>query len=649
MLLVMVLNASAATPPTSGVQVSAIYVNGQIETMNSLGAPAQAVAIKDGKFVGVGSNAEILAKFHSDHIVDLAGATVLPGFIDTHSHAQAWGVLSDPDLWLDLSSVNVFLKPLPGDPRCTDPQDPQKCFIPVTTQEDAISRLTTAVAKAKPGDFVYATLYDPSRLGHGPTCRGNQTKVGFACPNFEDGNARKYLDQISSTVRILVGSQSGHISYVNSAYLQILNICGTDFAKDDCTTPYLPRFGPGKTDPQEEELMANLGQLNEDLSNLAQADAANRIAGKNTAKVLADFQRAIQTYAQNGFTFVQEGAAGEAQVVAYLLASLSPKFPVTAAMLFFNNNRFLEGILKAEVYRLLASGNPNLIIHGIKEFSDGSNQGYTGLLLNGYANLFYPFNDPQIFPYDLFGNPYLGIPDTYAQLITHEANLAHLWAFPFAVHQNGDGAIDHTLRGFQAAKSSNLRDMMIHFSLASPSDLATAKSLDTGVTFLITNLYYYGLPLCQQVLGPQRTAPIYPTGDAQAAGLRFGLHADSPVGAPDVLFMIWVAKTRKTQQPLWYPNLDPNQCPVVLGSNEAISIQQAVKAFTTDAAYVYGLDNEYGSIEAGKFADLVILSDNPLSMENNPDQLKAIRVLGTVHHGRYFNNPHGQEQPIWPD
>ena len=89
--------------------------------------------------------------------------------------------------------------------------------------------------------------------------------------------------------------------------------------------------------------------------------------------------------------------------------------------------------------------------------------------------------------------------------------------------------------------------------------------------------------------------------------------------------------------------------PGVLGPNEAISIRQGVKAFTTDAAYFYGREKTYGSIEPGKFADMVILSDDPLAMENNPDQLKTVRVLGTVRHGAYRANPNAGQTPIWPD
>jgi len=98
------------------------------------------------------------------------------------------------------------------------------------------------------------------------------------------------------------------------------------------------------------------------------------------------------------------------------------------------------------------------------------------------------------------------------------------------------------------------------------------------------------------------------------------------------LFMIWTARTRKTQQMPWYEN--DAGCPEKMGEEtQAISILQGVKAFTVDAAWLYGLESSLGSIEVGKTADLVQLSANPLSMENAPEQLKTIRVIGTVHHG----------------
>lgn len=629
-------------PLTALPKVSAIYINGNIQTMDGTDSVAQAVAINNGLFRDVGSTAYILSKYQSEHVTDLKGATVLPGFIDTHSHMQGWGGIADPANWLDLGTTNAFLKPLPTDPRCQTPADPQYCFIPVTTQDDVISRLQSAVAKSKSNDsWILASMYDPSRLGHSLGCGPDPTKVGFDCRNFEGGHARLDLDSISTKHPILVGSQSGHIVYANTAMLKLLKICGTDVVspKDQtCQDPAL--------DPVMQAKLANLGILVEDLSGYAQGKAIAHIVSVDSKFPTRTFNAAVNVYANHGYTFVQEGAASDTQALFYSLATLKSDFPFTAALLYTSGQDIKSEVAAATGWRAVNLLNSKVIIHGIKDFADGSNQGFTGHLLQNYFTLYYPFTDSSI-----FAPPYLGIADIPPGQVTADANYAHKFLLPLGIHQNGDGAITQTLQDLQAVSTPNLygRDIMIHFSLASPADLATAKSLDTGVTFLITNLYYYGLQFCQQVLGPARAATVYPTGSALTAGLRFSLHPDSPVGPPYPLFMIWIAKTRNTQQPPWYPNVNPSTCPVVMGPNEVISIRQGIKAFTTDAAYVYGLESLYGSIEPKKFADMVVLSDDPMAMESNPDQLRMIRVLGTVRHGEYRANPEAHQTPIWPD
>jgi predicted amidohydrolase YtcJ len=162
------------------------------------------------------------------------------------------------------------------------------------------------------------------------------------------------------------------------------------------------------------------------------------------------------------------------------------------------------------------------------------------------------------------------------------------------------------------------------------------------------------MSLCQQVLGPTlstTTFALYPAADAENAGLRVTLHSDTPVTPPDPLFMIWVAKTRTTQQLPWYPATNPS-CPSptnpAMSPSEAITIAQGIQAFTTNAAWQYGLENQLGAIEAGFTADLVVLSADPLSMESSPDGLMTIQVNATVHHGTYLANPNAGQTPIWP-
>ena len=86
----------------------------------------------------------------------------------------------------------------------------------------------------------------------------------------------------------------------------------------------------------------------------------------------------------------------------------------------------------------------------------------------------------------------------------------------------------------------------------------------------------------------------------------------------------------------------------MLGKAETVSIAQGIRAFTVDAADFYGMEDKLGSLTVGKTADLTILSANPLAMEANPDAMKTLRVLGTIHRGRFFPNPDADQPPIWP-
>ena len=555
---------------------------------------------------------------------------------------SAWGLFNDPEQWIDISSVNVLLKPPPGDPRCTTPDDYQKCFIPVTSQDDVVARLKTAAAKAaadptNPQKPILGFNYDPSRLGHSNGCK--KGGVAFECTNFEDGTAKAQLDAISKTNPILVTSESGHISYANSEELSLLKICPEAHATG-CKMPI--------ENADVEMQLAKLGQLDEDLA-LYSMNKAMEQAYPNKVKVLEALVRAIKSaasvYAQNGFTTVQEGAASGGEAAAYAIATLDEGFPVTAALLMYDASQMSveKSVEAAKRVKALEKTNPNVRAAGIKAFADGSNQGYTGLLTAPYKDLYAPFTSKTIFP----AQPYVGLPDAGLDQLAANFKAAHAAGFPLMVHQNGDGAIDNALAALEiAGPAPGLRDLMIHFSISSPDDLQKVKAKGTGVTFMIPNLYYYGTPMCHQVLGRERTERLYPTADAVKAGLRFGLHADTTVTPPVPLFMIWVAKTRKAQQMPWYGA--PPECPEVLGKDQSISIQQGLKAFTIDAAYLYGLEGQVGSIEVGKTADFVQLSEDPRKMEDTPDDLKRIRVIGTVHRGRFIANPNAVHPPIWP-
>jgi predicted amidohydrolase YtcJ len=629
-----------------------IFFDANVETMNAAQPTAQAVAIKGSQILAVGSDAAVLAhKGANTTVTDLAGATVLPGFIDPHSHLMGYAFFSDTNFWTDVSSVNLYFKPPPSDPRCTTPTNPQLCFIPVQTQDDVIARMQSAAAAAltNGNNAVYAANYDPARLGHGSTCTGPITNVGYQCPNFEDGSPRNDLDtMVSSTIPVFVTSESGHVNYVNTAALTALNICGTDVAvPSTCITP--------TTNPSQEEALAQAGQLDEDLSFYSTGFFENKIITQAPADLATDITQAVSLYAQHGYTLAQEGAATLGLVQNYLAAiRVDKNFPLTMAMLMYDASSadFSDTVAMAQQARQAIGGNPDIFVAALKSFADGSTQAYTAYLAEPYFEFFLPFT------WTVFPQPYAGLPDVDQLEMESRAVTAHQAGYPMVIHQNGDLAISNTLAALQGAQTifpaPNFRDVVLHAPLIGATNLGIVKTLNDPISFLMEDLYFWGMSVCQQVLGPTlatQTFALYPGADAENAGLRVTLHSDTPVSPPDPLFEIWVAKTRNTQQLPWYPNTNA-ACPTIanpaMNPNEAMTIAQGIQAFTTNAAWQYGLENQLGAIEDGFTADLAVLSADPLSMESNPDGLMTIQVNATVHHGIYLANPNASQTPIWP-
>lgn len=101
--------------------------------------------------------------------------------------------------------------------------------------------------------------------------------------------------------------------------------------------------------------------------------------------------------------------------------------------------------------------------------------------------------------------------------------------------------------------------------------------------------------------------------------INFTLHQDTPVMMPDMFESIYCAASRKSQSGM------------VLGENQKISVLEALKAVTINAAKQYRQDNKKGSISPGKAADYIILDKNPLSV--GLDEIRNIKVLETIKNG----------------
>jgi predicted amidohydrolase YtcJ len=121
-------------------------------------------------------------------------------------------------------------------------------------------------------------------------------------------------------------------------------------------------------------------------------------------------------------------------------------------------------------------------------------------------------------------------------------------------------------------------------------------------------------------LGPERARRIDPLRSALAHGVRFGLHADTPVTPIEPLLGVWAAVTRRTSGG------------DILGAEERIGVMEALRGYTLDAAWLGSEERDKGSLTPGKLADAIVLAEDPTAIA--VEGLKDIAVETTILHGR---------------
>ena len=148
------------------------------------------------------------------------------------------------------------------------------------------------------------------------------------------------------------------------------------------------------------------------------------------------------------------------------------------------------------------------------------------------------------------------------------------------------------------------------------------RAIGLGVvsSYFLAHLYYWGQALRDHMLGPERTADYMPIGMAARSGMRMSFHSDAPMTEPDPLLSLQIGVTRQ------------HQSGDVLGPDQRVDIDTAIRAVTLDAAYQIFLDDKVGSLEVGKYADIVVLDRNPRTVP--PDEIAAIGVAATYKGGR---------------
>jgi hypothetical protein len=120
-------------------------------------------------------------------------------------------------------------------------------------------------------------------------------------------------------------------------------------------------------------------------------------------------------------------------------------------------------------------------------------------------------------------------------------------------------------------------------------------------------------------LGPERASQIVRAGSLAREGIRVSFHSDFMMAPPEPLLLAWCAATRRTREGR------------VVAPDERLTLMQALRGITIDAAWALRVEHEVGSIAAGKRADFCVLVDDPFEL--GPDRLKDVRIAGTVFEG----------------
>jgi predicted amidohydrolase YtcJ len=255
----------------------------------------------------------------------------------------------------------------------------------------------------------------------------------------------------------------------------------------------------------------------------------------------------------------------------------------------------------------------HLRIGGVKLVLDGSPQGKTAWLTKPY------FKVPEGQKEDY--NGYASMPDADANRYIAQA-YANRWQI--ITHTNGDAAIDQLLAGIALAKkkypSTNITPVMIHGQTLRADQIPELKKLGVFPSVFPMHTFYWGDWHRDSVLGPERAANISPTKWLQDAKIPFSSHHDAPVANPDMMRVLSATVNRTTRSGQ------------VLGPDQRVEPVVGLKSISLWPAMQYGEGKSKGSIEVGKLADFVVLSDNPTTM----DRLKIsdVKVLKTIKEGK---------------
>jgi predicted amidohydrolase YtcJ len=397
------------------------------------------------------------------------------------------------------------------------------------------------------------------------------------------------LDEVSTEHPIYLIHVSAHLGAANSLGLSLANI--------NSKTQDPPG---GKIRRYENTLEPN-GVFEE-----TAAYPLQQLAMSAYKDPIGSVKKAMEIYARNGITTAQDGASSLETIGLMQAADAQNMIDIDVISYPIGQNGLDENLNALN----FGSYTGRVKVGGIKLILDGSPQGKTAYLTEPYYKP--PHNESKSYK----GYPL--IPQTeVSEWVKKYADLN----IPIMAHANGDAAADMLIKAVKNAEiESDHRTIMIHAQTVREDQLDLMKELEIIPSYFSTHTFYWGDWHRDSVFGIDRAMRISPTKSTLNRDMPFTVHNDAPVVPPDMIRLLWSSTNRITRSGK------------ILGDQQKISTYDALKAMTLNAAYQHFEDDIKGSIEVGKLADLVVLSEDPLAMP--AASLLNLKVIATYSHGK---------------
>ena len=421
---------------------------------------------------------------------------------------------------------------------------------------------------------------------------------GFSLPLFPGGNPNKaLLDELVPDRPAYLTAADGHSAWVNSRALAVADV-----------TAATPDPAAGRI-----ERNAATGDPSGTLRESAMALVSRHLPPHTPSQLVDGLTRSLAMANRFGITSFTEANATPAYLEAY--AELDRRGALTARVFPAMDTDPTRGPEQIdELVALAATVRSAMVRPGaVKVFVDGVIEGHTAALLDDYTDRPGWAGEPNWSQASL---------DAIVAAIDRAGLVAHM-------HVIGDRAIRMALDAIERAQTANgrrdARHLLVHIQLFDPEDIPRVRRLGVIASFQPLWAYpdTYITDLTEPVLGPDRSRWLYPLRSLQASGAVLAFGSDWSVSSMNPLDAIEVGLTRRpvgaAPGPAWLPD-------------QTMDLPSMLAGYTATGAFSAFLENETGSLEVGKAADLVVLDRNLFDLP--PNRIHTARVTLALVEGR---------------